>query len=89
VWVLYSLEKDHLVVYHSLVTFDIFLEYDLDRVAFSRTLRFPDDAISTRTQRPSKPILGPGSNNQLQDKTRVRKVLPTSCHSYPADPGAC
>jgi hypothetical protein len=89
VWVLYSLEKDHLVVHHSLVAFDIFLEYDLNCIAFSGTLRFPDDAISTRTQRPSKPILGPGSNDELRDKARVVEALPTSCHSYPADPGAC
>jgi len=66
-WVLYSLEKDHLVVHHSLVAFDILLEYDLDCIAFSSTLRFPDDAISTRTQRPSEPVLGPWSNDELRD----------------------
>lgn len=89
VWVLYSLEKDHLVVHHSLIALDVFLKYDLDRIAFSSTLRFPDNAISTRTQRPPEPILGPGSNDELQDKARVGDVLPTSYHSYPADPGAC
>jgi len=88
VWVLYSLEKDHLVVHHSLVAFDVLLEYNLDCIAFSSTLGLPDNAICTRTQRPSKSILGPGSNDELQDEAKFRDALPTSCHSYPADLGA-
>lgn len=90
VWMLYSLEEDHFVIHHSLVAFDVFLEYDLDCKSFSSTLCFPYNSIGTRTQGPSKPILGPGSNDELQDKARVwGGAVPTSCHSYPADPGAC
>ena len=57
-WMFYPLQENHLIIDHSLVAFDILLEYYLDGVPLASTLGFSNDSICASTKGPSELVLG-------------------------------
>lgn len=56
-WVLHPLQHLQLIVYHLLISLDIFLEDDLDRYLSGRAVCFSDDTVRASTERFSKFVL--------------------------------
>ena len=65
--VLYPLQKDHFIVYHSLVALDILLKYNLDCITLAITFGFSDYPISSCAQGPSKFVLRSKSEHEQDD----------------------
>jgi hypothetical protein len=86
--VLHPLQHLELVVDHLLVALDILLQDNLHGHLARRPVCLSDDTICSRTERPSKAILGP-INDLADSHTQLDLKCFTSCRSFQVGREAC